>query len=202
MEKAKETFTDKLINGLKNAATELEELRVQMALGKAEAKDIFEDLKKKFNGKLTELKCEYTKIKSDKNVLPLITAFERLQALLVLGKAESREFFEDQVTKIRKELSAFEAELKKSDLLHFHAAEILLEVEKFKAKLELISLHFQLKKIITESDFQQKKIEFLHKMDEIKQNILEKESEAKEKWSSFKKEIDEAYTHLKKAFVH
>jgi len=202
METTDKTFTDRIINGLKNAATELEELRVQMTLGKAEVKDIFEDLKKKFNGRLNELKSEYAKIKTNENVLPVINAFEHLQVQLALGMAETRELFEDQIAKIRKELNALETELKKHDLLHFHAAEIQLEIEKFKAKVELISLKFKLKKIITEYDFQQKKDEFLHEMDKLKVKILGKENQAKEKWSSFKKEIEEAYTHLKKAFVH
>ena len=201
METSNKTFTDKLIDGLKNAATELEELQVQIALGKAEARDIFEDLKKKFNNRLNELKFEYTRISNNENTSLLIKGLEKLQVQLALGMAETKELFEDQLEKIKKELSALELEMKNNSSLHLHAAEMQLEIEKFKAKLELISLHFKLRKVITEYNFQQKKTEFHHKMDEHKIKIREKESQAKNKWSFFKKEIDEAYSHLKNVFV-
>ena len=42
-------YTDQVVAGLRKAAIELEELQVQATLGKAEAKDKFEDVKKKFN---------------------------------------------------------------------------------------------------------------------------------------------------------
>jgi hypothetical protein len=201
MEPTDVNFTDKLIKGLKNAATELEELQVQAALCKAEAKDLFEDLKKKFNARLNVLKSDLSKTKTNKNILPVINALERLQVQLALGLAETKELFEDQIKKIHIELSVLESELKNSEPLNGHAAEMQLEIEKFKAKVELVSLRFKLKKMISGSNFEQKKIEFHHKMDELKAKISEKENQAKNKWNFFKKEIDEAYAHLKSAFI-
>ena len=200
MQATDKNFAIKFINGLKNTAAELEQLRVQLALGKAEAKDAFEELKRKFNLRIIELKAD-VRITANKNSLSIISAFERLQVQLAWGLAETRDLFENQLKKIRKELNTLEAELKSEDLLRSYAGEIQLEIEKFKAKLELISLHFQLKKVITEYNFQQKKIEFHHKMDELKVKILEKEGLTKDKWNFFKKEIDEAYSHLKRAFI-
>jgi hypothetical protein len=201
MEPTDVNFTDKLIKGLKNAATELEELQVQVALGKAEAKDLFEDLKKKFNARLNVLKSDLSKIKTNKNILPVINALERLQVQLALGLAETKELFEDQIKKIHIELCVLESELKNSEPLNGHATEMQLEIEKFKAKVELVSLRFKLKKMISGSNFEQKKMEFHHKMDELKAKISEKENQAKNKWNFFKKEIDEAYAHLKSAFI-
>ena len=42
-------FVDKVIGALRKTAIELEESRVQAALGKAEAQDKYEEIKKKFN---------------------------------------------------------------------------------------------------------------------------------------------------------
>jgi hypothetical protein len=42
-------FVDKVIGALRKTAIELEESRVQLALGKAEAQDKYEEIKKKFN---------------------------------------------------------------------------------------------------------------------------------------------------------
>lgn len=43
------TISDKIIEGLNKAITEMEELRVQAALGKYEARDLYEEAKTKFN---------------------------------------------------------------------------------------------------------------------------------------------------------
>ena len=43
----KNKTADKIIDGVKKAISEIEELRVKIALGKAEAQDLFEDTKKK-----------------------------------------------------------------------------------------------------------------------------------------------------------
>ena len=42
-------FVEKVVGALRKTATEIEEFRVQAALGKAEAQDKFEEVKKKFN---------------------------------------------------------------------------------------------------------------------------------------------------------
>ena len=42
-------FVDKVIGALRKSAIELEEFQVKAALGKAEAQDKYEEVKKKFN---------------------------------------------------------------------------------------------------------------------------------------------------------
>lgn len=54
------TITDKIIAGLRKAADEMEELRVQIALGKLEARDLYEEKKKEFNRFLHEAKQKMT----------------------------------------------------------------------------------------------------------------------------------------------
>jgi hypothetical protein len=54
------TITDKIIAGLRKAADEMEELRVQIALGKLEARDLYEEKKKQFNHFLHEAKQKMT----------------------------------------------------------------------------------------------------------------------------------------------
>lgn len=55
-----ETITDKIISGLRKAADEMEELRVQIALGKLEARDLYNEKKKQFNEFLHEAKQKMT----------------------------------------------------------------------------------------------------------------------------------------------
>jgi hypothetical protein len=56
----KETITEKIISSLRKAADEMEELRVQIALGKLEAHDLYEEKKKQFNHFLHEAKQKMT----------------------------------------------------------------------------------------------------------------------------------------------
>ena len=51
-------FIDNVVETLRKAAVEMEELQVQAALGKAEAKDKFDEVKKKFNLVLHEAKAK------------------------------------------------------------------------------------------------------------------------------------------------
>jgi hypothetical protein len=201
METNEMTFADKLINGLKSAATELEELQVQISLGKAETRVVFEELKKKFNGKLGEIKASYTSLKNKKNLVPLVNALEEVQVQMALGVAETKDLFEKQLKKINKALGELESELKNEHLLPAHSAELQLEIEKFKAKLELIGLRFKLKKVTAEYNFGEKITEFHRKVDQLRLKVSEEKSDVKNKWNIFKTEIDEAYTHLKKAFI-
>ena len=48
------SITEKIISGLKKAAVELEEFRLQAALGKAEAHDAYEKAKKIFSGRMID----------------------------------------------------------------------------------------------------------------------------------------------------
>ena len=59
----KTSISDKIISGLKKAAVELEELRLQSALGKAQARDAYEEAKKKFNKYVHEAKLRVDNLK-------------------------------------------------------------------------------------------------------------------------------------------
>ncbi|MES2679472.1 MAG: hypothetical protein V4635_06280 [Bacteroidota bacterium] len=201
METNDKTFADKLINGLKAAATELEELQVQISLGKAETRAVFEELKYKFNGRLGEIKARYATLKTNRHVVPLVNALENVQVQMALGIAETKDMFEKQLKKINGSLNVLESELKNQHLLPGHTAEVQLEIEKFKAKLELIRLHFKLKKVTMEYNFGQKLAEFHRKVDLLRVKVSEEKNDVKNKWNFFKTEIDEAYTHLKNAFT-
>ena len=102
----KVSLTEKIINGLKKAAVDLEEFRLQAALGKAEAKDAYKKSKKKFNKYSQEAKQHLDDVK-EKSV-HLKTALEELEVQYNLGKAETKDFLESQRSKFAKVLNEFE----------------------------------------------------------------------------------------------
>ena len=75
-------FIDKIVEALRRAAIEMEELQVQATIGKAEAEDKYEEVKKKFNSFVHESKFRL-KIGQEK----ASTAGRRLSEAIHTGEA-------------------------------------------------------------------------------------------------------------------
>ncbi|MDI1354261.1 MAG: hypothetical protein PSX36_05065 [bacterium] len=193
------TFADKISDGLKSAVNEIEDLRIQGTLGLAEARDLFEQLKKKFHAQVSELKGIVDALRANGEVLKFINAIEFLEVQLALGKAESKEAFEHQSKRILVALRKLERAIKEEVNQNEQYAHLHFEIEKFKIKLDLLALHFQLKKITLQYNFEQRKYAFIEKLKNIKQRISNKENE--NKLAQFREEIIHAFEELKKAII-
>ncbi len=110
MENTKTTFTEKVINGLRKAATELEELRVQAALGKSEAKDAFQDARKNFDVFIHDSKeqLEHASEITKEKATELKSTLEHLRVQVALGSAEAKDTLEEQMKKIKTALNKIE----------------------------------------------------------------------------------------------
>jgi uncharacterized protein YicC (UPF0701 family) len=193
------SFMDNVISGLRNAATELEEFRLQLSLGKAEASDKYEEAKNKLNEIVRDIK---SKVQEGKHKADGLKAkLEELQVQLALGKAETKEIFEEQKKRILRSFHEIEYEFKKSDAATKLYSELNAEFEKFKIKLEILQLRYTLGKVEAKEEFEAKKADFLHTVDDLKNRYAKNEPDIKDNWEHFGKEINEAYAHLKKAFT-
>jgi len=202
MEKTEnKTLSEKIAEGLRKAMTELEELQVQAALGKAEAKDLYEDAKKKFNAYMNEasrsLKESASKLKTDGEKVK--TLLDEIQDQLALGKAETKEAFEEQRTKLLAFIAELEGCIRNNKAAGMAYMELLLELEKFKLKLGILKLKYELKKMAAKEELEEKKKYLKDKINGIKDKLFE--GEDNEKWEHFQKEMGEAYKHLKHAFT-
>lgn len=110
-----ENLRSKINSRLEKAKQEIEELSVQFNLGKAEAADKFESVKKDFHSKVNEWKIIGEQIKSTgkEKSQTLKSKLEELQVQLALGKAEAKDLFHEQKKKIMKSISELEAEIRK-----------------------------------------------------------------------------------------
>lgn len=200
MEKTTITISliDKAISGLRKAAVELEEFQLQLVLGKAEASDKYEELKKKFADAIQSAMKKLSNTKIIGNDLK--GKFDELLLQLSLGKAETREVFNEQKIRILNAVQEIENILRTIEI----GAELYLnlynEIQKFKIKIEILRLKFELKKLDGKNEFEVKKADFEMKIDEIKHKFIEKGSSIKKNWVFFCNEMSEAYVHLKKAF--
>ena len=178
-------FVDKLVNALRQSATEIEELQVQAALGKAEAKDKFEETKKKFNLFLHESK---SKMKESKEKADEIHAMlDDLRVQLALGKAETTEAFKEQKKQLLLKLHQLEVKIKTNKRFNRIYSIALNNIEEFKVQLEIL-----------EQKFEKEKNQFDHFINRIKNKNNKKEET---RWEQFQDEVSEAFDHLKKAFA-
>ena len=199
----KTSLTDKIINGLRKAAEELEQFRIQAALGKAQAKDVYEEAKKKFNTYVHEAKLRLDDAKeiAKEKSIQLKIVLEELQVQLALGKAETKEVFEEQRKKITHALSSLEALIRSNKTSSEYYSKLLMETEQFKIKLDILRMQYKLNKLSKFEKLDSTKTDFFKKLSDIKNRLAKKEQEAEGKWEHFREEISDAYSHLKKAFV-
>ncbi|PWK20704.1 hypothetical protein [Xanthomarina spongicola] len=190
-------FVDKVIGALRKTAVELEEFRVQTALGKAEVQDKYEEVKKKFNLFIHD--NEY-KIKGVKEKIEeLNTKFDELRVQLALGKAETREVFKKQKKQLLLTLHDIEVKIKTNETLNRMYALTLIEIEQFKIQLEILEQKFNKDKDEAKDTFEKGKKDFNTFIDRLKVKYAKKKDE-ETKIEHFQNEISEAFKHFKKAF--
>jgi len=97
-------FGDKAVQFFKNAATKIEELQLQSALGKAELSDRWEEMKKESREQYHEIKHDINETieKSEEKWDQLKGKLEHLEVQMALGKAETKELLEEQKKNLQK----------------------------------------------------------------------------------------------------
>lgn len=184
---------------LMEAQQEIDEWSLQLALGKAEAKDKFEELKKEFRGKLNAFRQKNQGVMENTFFKRVNEKIAKLEIVLEAGGVESLALFEEQKIKLIKALEEVEAELKvwfeRNTVPHAFEHEI----EKFKLKLEILRLRFNLKKFELRDSFRHSKGDIeraLEKMDDAIQDTVE---EGKERLDHIRTRVSNVYASWKKA---
>jgi hypothetical protein len=194
------TIIDKLVSGFKKAATELEELQLQLALGKSEAKDKFEILKKRFNALIhdAELKADDVREWAD----DVRSKFDELRVQLALGKADTKEAFEAQRKKINAKIQDIENYIQAHPKLAKVYDYLQTEFERIKLELEILAVNFQLAALKSNDSIQKRREEMATIIKDL-QASLERHKNAEEptRQEHFRNEIKQAYHHLKAAFA-
>lgn len=187
-----QTLAEKISERLKKAQIEIEEFALQFALGKAEAADKFEELKKEFKSKVSQLQSEYSES-------GLKSKIEDLKLQLTLGKADAKDLFEEQRKNILKAIHKIEDELKSNPKFSKGVEEFSSELEKFKLKLEILKLQFELKRSELKDEFKDALAEAGIKIEKLFTKVEGKLDDVKRKSYDFSDEIKLSYEHLKKA---
>ncbi len=191
----------KISGTLNKTQQELEELALQFSLGKADAGDKFEEIKKEFRSKVQEWKIQFQSENSPvrEKAHQLVSMLEELQVQLNLGKAEVREYFEKQKKVILKALDELETELKTHSTWNEFLSEFKSEGEKLRLKMEILQLKFELKKFKVSDDFKSAMRDVKKEAEKVLEKAEQKWDKNKSKFTDFNDEMSLVYKHMKKA---
>ncbi|HRG79406.1 MAG TPA: hypothetical protein PL167_07330 [Cyclobacteriaceae bacterium] len=189
----------KVTEKLLAAQQEIDELALQLALGKADARDKFEEIKSEFRLKVGELKNILAN-PAENYLSPEVKAkIEELELQLALGKADSKDLFEGQKKKIMNALTNLEEDIQKN-WRRIKAPDFFVhEVEQFKLKMEILRLRFRLKKFDVRDDYRTRMQTVRREIKKMTTKAKDRINARQEKYDDFKFEISLAYKHIKNA---
>jgi hypothetical protein len=181
-------------NMMKEWRTRLDEMKVQLNLGKMDAADAFEKQKEQLKSFVQEVKGQLdkgTELAED-HVKNLKTKLEELNLQLHLGKAETLEAFEEQRKKIEPALQAVYDAGKNAYNKGYNQAMSLFDTQAdwFKTNLEIMQLKFSLGKMEAKEEADELKKKLEHKIDEL--------ADHSRKWQEQTKENIEEWTEMAK----
>jgi len=204
METTKETFAiDKFIQRLRDAQVEIEEFRVQLALGKAEAKDKFEELKHFLQKFIVEVENYFYQagvLDADKK-LNLQKAIDELKVQLNIGIADAKDMYAEQKKNIEKYLNEIETLIASDERVLEMKEKVLSEFEKAKIKLEILQLQFSLGKLEVKDEIHKYSKEVSQTIEDIESVLKSKSDDYTAKFENVQSELRKAYIHIKKAFA-
>ncbi len=180
------------------AQRELDDLALQLSLGKVAAMDKFEEIKGGFRQKVAELKLVLEDSPGD---LPMDVRKKivELEVQLAVGRAESKEKFTSQQRKILAAINHVENELR-IGISKVHSPHFFVhEVEIFRLKLEILKLKVGLRKFEVKDEFRQSMAAAKKEITRISKGVRTKLDQGKEKYIDISEEIATTYRHLKRA---
>ena len=192
----KQHLGERIAKGLRKSAEELEKLDVQLHLGKMEALEVYETMRKKYAHALHDVKNDVQHQRDQ--FIHMLNKLEELRIQLELGKAETMDAFNERKKRIKLAIHDLEVAIKTNPEFIRRYAQVLESLEQFKLTLELLNQRTQPARERLNSFYEQRKAA----IEKIIQGLLNRKREPnKTKWEHFQDEMSKAYAHLKKAFV-
>jgi uncharacterized protein YicC (UPF0701 family) len=177
----------------------LEELQVQMTLGKAEAKDAFQSERKKLSQFLSNQKVilRDTEKISAEHKKTLLASLEHLEGQLVMELPTTKGNFDTLKKETLDKIYKLEANLKEAygDVSN----QMQKELDDFKVKLDAYRVQLALGDIKDKDTLANRKSELQKEVEELRK-MLQDESSVGDRMDHFTEEMSQSFTHMKKAF--
>ncbi|MEO0898330.1 MAG: hypothetical protein AAFY71_18095 [Bacteroidota bacterium] len=182
---------------------EIEDLELDLKLEEADVIEAFEQHKHN----LTESVNSFTKhagemLGEGSNLLQ--GKLDELKVQLALGKAESKDAFEEQRKELDKALHSASEEFEKvkgeaGENVGKLKEEFDEQMNHFKTRLDMFRLHFHLGMAEAKEEYEEKKKDLSQELDKIKEKVDGAEDKAENRLEDFGKEMGEAFSHFQKA---
>ncbi len=197
--KIKTPFLERIADGLRHVQQETDELVLQLSLGKTEAAEKLEEIKKEFTKSVSNLKKSIQFSLDQPIPLGLDMKFDALELQLQVGKAQSRDSFDSQLKALIDATIALQVEIR--SLLH--KVEVTgyfgHEIEKFLLKLEILRLKFGIKKFEIKEDFRSEMAAAKKSIESFRKNAKKLKALPAAAYDDIKTEISNNYKSLKNA---
>ena len=195
---------DKKLDALEHQALAFE---AQLTQTKDEAMQRLEQRKQQLQDLLTQVKTDVQKSKemADQAKTEVRAKLEHLQVQLALGKADARDSFEEQRTKILKALTEFESvadqKLKGAAFESGRVWEDLVgRASTLEAELEALKGRFETEKAKQQVTLESKKQELLTELVSFKDRLKVKRASVQAKTDVFETDLREGLDQIKKGF--
>ena len=177
----------------------LDDLEVQMALGKMEAKDAFESEKKNLNKFIQKEKSAIQNVAAiaEEHRKELRTKFEKLEGVLSRPFATGKRKFDKDKKEALAAIYEVEAIMKEAygDVNYT----IQQELNSFKAKLDTYRVQLALGTYEDETALETRKAALKETIGNIREKLA-RDSESGSRIENFVDEVGESFDHMKKAF--
>jgi hypothetical protein len=199
VEKSRKPLLQKAAERLMELQQELDELTVQLALGKTEARDAFEEIKSDFYQRLVTLKHKAVSALMAESAETMQAKFEALEVQLALGKAESKEVFAEQLKKISHALQALEQAIQSKLPLGIDADAFTHEFTGLKLKLEILRLKVELKQFDLKDTFRDRMLSIRKSIYALQEKAQEEMDAGEKVIQSWKEEVQHVYKSIRNA---
>ena len=185
-------------NQTKNLKTLSEELRLQMALGKAEARDLIERERKNLNSYINTHKKEFEKSETVNQTsrVSFLTSVENLESVLSDNVPEETVAYDKYKNNILKNVYKLEEEIK----TNYPELSLSMQskLDNFKNKMDAFRVNLALHDKDDPERVEKIRHEFTGKLEEIREILSDREN-AQSKIDSFVEDITESFNYLKRA---
>lgn len=185
----------------------IDHLKVQVKLGKEEAKEAFEQQKKEIQEWSSDLsrKVEQAKNLSEQEIKEIQSELEELRVQAALGRADTHDAIVEQRAVISKKLDEVHHKLEviyrdKTNDLGEIVDQLQEGIDRYLTKFDLFRLQFHLGKKEAVEKWNEEKDDFYKELDRLRLKIEQEKEESVEKWGHFKGELQKSWKHMKNAF--
>lgn len=201
-------FRERATDQINHWKAEVDEMNVQLHLGKAEMGDEFEKQKKRIRDWANEGSRKISALGNKVGAYgtKIKGALEDLQIQLSLGKAETEEGLEKQKEKINQALHNVQDKLKEGrkaakDKTGKVAENLEDTFTGLRGRIDMLFVQMNLAKKELGDELEPRREKARKQLQQLQAKLQDAEKVTEQKWKHFREEVSEAFQHVKKAIM-